>query len=330
MRTYKETSSPGALRAPLATRHRVTYVMSTNYAGSTVLGLVLGSHQNGMFLGEPSMIVRRDELGRWKHKKFCSICQEQWRERCPVWKPSLVAQIRESPGEIYDLLAADWPRVKFFVDASKNLPWLDNGVRGRQIDGAVVHISKDVYRYTASVLTRRGRFRFIESIGLDWAKQNAAIRANAEKNGLPYLHIKYSDFVNRFDEVLAELGEFIGFDPEATQRDFWTHSHHYIKGNPGAVTHFDPSRIATEPGLNRALYKENHRTIFLDDKWKELLTHRDMLRLASLPEVRRQSEILQLDPPPGVGPTIATRARGRIVSKTIHALHRMRSLLSSK
>jgi hypothetical protein len=90
-------------------RHQVVYVMSTNFAGSTVLGLTVGSHPDALFLGEPSMIVRRDGALRWKHNNFCAICKGDWHERCPLWKPLLIAQVRESPRRIYDLLAAGSP-----------------------------------------------------------------------------------------------------------------------------------------------------------------------------------------------------------------------------
>jgi hypothetical protein len=51
------------------------------------------------------------------------------------------------------------------------------------------------------------------------------------------MHIRYTDFVNNFDEVLRRLGLFIGFDLQTTQREFWKFPHHYVKGNPGTVTH---------------------------------------------------------------------------------------------
>jgi hypothetical protein len=307
-------------------RHQVVYVMSTNFAGSTVLGLVVGSHRNGMFLGEPSMIVRCDGLGRWMHNKFCAICGDDWHNRCPVWKPVLVAQVRESQERVYDLLAAESRQARFFVDASKNLEWLDVGIRSGRVDAAVVHISKGVQRYAASVLTRPKHPRLIESIGLGWARANKEIRSHAARNGLRYLHIRYEEFVNNCHEVLNQLGAFIGFEPEPAQIEFWSHSHHYIKGNPGTLSHFDPSRIATQPGLNRELYRQNHRTIFLDDKWKDLLSFRDLNRLLSLPEVEEEMHVLEHEVPSHVRPSTLMRWRSRIVAKAIDDARGIRSM----
>ena len=308
-------------------RHQVVYVMSTNFAGSTLLGLILGSHRDAMFLGEPSMIVRRDALGCWKHNNFCAICGNDWHQRCPVWKPSLIARIRERREPIYDLLVADSPPPRFFVDSSKNLEWLEAGIRSGNVDASVIHISKAVHRYAASVLTRGNRQRMIELIGLEWARNNEAIRLVAARNGMRYLHVTYCDFVNKFDETLEQLGAFLGFDPEPAQREFWTHPHHYIKGNSGTLTHFDPTQIEREPGLNRDLYTRNHRTIFLDEKWKDLMSHRDLHRLMSLPEVEQESRLLGHDLSAEVRPSIAWRLRGRIVAKAIHTARRIRSVL---
>jgi hypothetical protein len=301
--------------------------MSTNFAGSTVLGLVLGSHSDGMFLGEPSMIVRREPDGRWKHHQFCAICGDDWHQRCPVWKPLLVGQVRECRERVYDLLAEERPQAHFFVDASKNLKWLDAGIRSGKVDASVVHISKSVHRYTASVLTR-GKPRLIEAIGLEWARNNKEIRLQAARHGLRYMHIRYSDFVTKFDAILDQLGAFVGFRPEAPQRDFWGHPHHFIKGNPGTLTHFDPSRIETEPEHNRELHRRNHRTIFLDDKWRDLLSHRDLNRLLSMPEVREEMHILGHDLSASDRPSIVMRMRGLLVAKAINTARGIRSVTS--
>ena len=69
-----------------------------------------------------------------------AICQGDWHRSCPVWKPLLVAQIRERPEQTYDLLAAGWPKRYLMVDSSKDFEWLEagndvaelfRGIRGR-------------------------------------------------------------------------------------------------------------------------------------------------------------------------------------------------------
>ena len=78
-------------------RHTVAHIMSTNWAGSTVLGLVIGSHPAAAFLGEPAMIVRRNGQGQWRHQEFCSTCGADSHTPCPLWEPSLIAQVRSDP-----------------------------------------------------------------------------------------------------------------------------------------------------------------------------------------------------------------------------------------
>jgi hypothetical protein len=309
--------------------HRVVYVMSTNFAGSTLLGLVIGSHSEARFLGEPAHVVRRDGTRRWVHDNVCAICQGDWHRSCPVWKPLLVAQIRERPEQTYDLLAAGWPKRYLMVDSSKDFEWLEAGNQNPNVDAIVVHISKSVHQYAASILTRREALPPIEAIGLEWARANEAIRSYAMSNSLPYSHVRYSDLVQDFEGTLQRLGAFLGLDPQAAQREFWLHPHHYVKGNSGTTTHFDASRIEDEPGINRELYRNNHRKIFLDNKWKELLSRRDLVRLLSLPQVERETERFGHDLPGDLHVSAAARVRARLAALAINSARRTKSLFSA-
>jgi hypothetical protein len=71
------------------------------------------------------------------------------------------------------------------VDASKDLEWLNDAMRSRNVDAKVVHISKSVYRYAGSVMNRKKGLLPIEVIGLDWARDNEAIRLHSVRNGSP-------------------------------------------------------------------------------------------------------------------------------------------------
>ena len=306
-------------------RHTVAFIMSTNWAGSTALGLVVGSHRDAAFLGEPAMIVRRDGRGQWRHEKFCMICGGDPAAACPLWEPSLISQIRANPDRVYDLVAERLPMARFFVDSSKNHDWIEAAVRRRNIAAKVIHISKAVQRYAGSVLNRR-KGQPIEAIGWHWANENREIRKCAAAWNLDYLHIRYADFARDVAGTLQRVGEFLGFEPDAGQIDFWLHCHHYVKGNPGTATHFDQARIEHLKGLNRELYRQHHREIFLDDTWKELLTQDDLDALCSLKEVRREMEILHHEFPQHSPPSLAKRVRGRLIARGFSFYDRVRRL----
>ncbi|HEY2250863.1 MAG TPA: hypothetical protein VGH74_07365 [Planctomycetaceae bacterium] len=300
--------------------------MSTNWAGSTVLGLVIGSHPSAAFLGEPAMIVRRDSQGKWRHQEFCSTCGVDSPTPCPIWNPALIAQVRATPDRVYDTVAERLPSARFFVDSSKNKNWLEAAVQRGNVNAKVIHISKAVHRFAGSALNRRKTRGSIEAIGWHWAKDNQEIRDLAAARNLDYLHVRYADFARDVAGTLLRVGEFLNYQPDARQAEFWTYPHHFVKGNPGTATHFDEKRIESQAGLNRDLYRENHRMIFLDDKWKELMTPDELSALCSMPEVRREMEILGHKSPDYRPAPFARRVRGRFIAGASNIVDRMRRL----
>lgn len=271
---------------------RVVFVMSTNYAGSTVLGLVLASHSKAAFVGEPATLLRRSRSGDFKHKRFCTTCQDDG-SICPVWSTSLVSEVRSHPDHVYALASGALRQTlgdhDFLVDASKNLGWMDAG-HGRASEIACVHITKSVESFTASVLTRNAGKGRCDFIAADWAERNTGIRDYCVRKSVPYLHVRYRDFASDLPTTLRRLATFLGIEPEPQQEKFWEHQHHYVKGNPGTASHFEIARVEREPGMNRDLYKENHRRIFLDEKWRELLLPGAVDEIYALPRVIRVSE----------------------------------------
>lgn len=279
----------------------VVFILSTNFAGSTALGLALGSHQKTAFMGEPNAIVRKKADGSYRNRKFCSLCDDEDGASCPVWSAKTIELVRNNPDDTYarygDLYASwnglDAVADPILVDASKDLPWLDARRKSGLIVPYIVHISKTVESFAASIITRREN-PFIEEIAQNWAVTNREIRDYASQHAIPYIHVRYDDFALHFDDTMTKICRLLGLSFDPLMREFWAHEHHFVKGNPGTATHFarKKDKISHEPGVNKEVYAENHQTIFLDEKWKKLLQERDVHRLYALPEVRQESMAL--------------------------------------
>lgn len=109
---------------------------------------------------------------------------------------------------------------------------------------------------------------------------------------------------------------------EPGMREFWEQEHHYVKGNPGTATHLDPQRIGTESETNQRIYREHHRTLFVDEKWKELVTAEQVRRLYALPDVAAESRVLGYTSPCGeVSPL--TRAYALLFAATVPTVRRI-------
>ena len=275
----------------LDARKKVVFVMSTNYAGSTVLGLVLGGHSRAAVIGEPASLLKRSKEG-WRHKKYCSLCQDDG-SKCQVWDADLVAAVRENPSQVYSLFDRKiGGECDVFVDGSKDLAWLDACVKEKRADPWIIHISKPVESYLASILTRREGGTLMEYSAISWARLNRQIREYATNRGIPYLFVRYPEFATRTDDFVRKLSQFLGLEAEPDCSKFWEFSPHYVKGNPGVASHFDRKLVGKEPGLNKEIYTENHQKIFLDEKWKRLIGKSVLDRVYSLREVCKESETL--------------------------------------
>jgi hypothetical protein len=305
-----ETVHPAGERKP---RRRVVFVMSCNYSGSTVLGLVLSSHSRASALGEPALILRRDRQGEFKHQRFCAVCADDDGSSCPVWNRELIDEVRKSPDDLWRLATERLGSRDFYVDMSKEVSWVERAAANPDVDPWIVHISKPVESFVGSILNRHPSQR-VGFVAADWVAANEQIRDQAVRLSLPYLHIRYEDFALRFDEILGLLGRFIGFAPEPGQANFWEISHHYVKGNPGVASNFDSSRIDKQTGANRELYRENHRRIFLDEKWKKIVPPAAVDLIYSQPAVEQLSQSLGYRHPARTnGLPFSARLRGRVL-----------------
>jgi len=283
------------------TGHEV-FIASTNYAGSTVLGLILGNHSEGAFLGEPGKLLQQRQ-GEWKHRIYCALCRDEDGAECPVWTRDRVARLRAQPTDLYREAWNALGNPRFLVDASKDLDWyrdqIESGSERSQDPKAttIVHLTKSVESFVASVVNRnpgRGRVEFMAD---DWIATNRAIRRFASNRPGAHLTLRYEDLMRDPDASLARLGEAIGFTPEPNQTSFWLSDPHYVKGNSGTASHFDRERASDEPGVNEKLYRDHHQTLFLDEKWREVLRPREIDRIYALPKVEAESRLLGYEHP---------------------------------
>lgn len=276
----------------------IIYILSTNYAGSTALGLALGSHSQVFFLGEPQKVFTKKSDGEWRYNRFCSICEQYGKgAECPVWHTSFIQDLRNGEGLLYSKFQqATAGKYTYLADGSKSISWLENRLNKESITPYILHISKPVHHFYASVYSRKNeQEKGIFKIARGWVNENERVMQLAASESIPYLHIRYTDFATKNAATLKRINEFLQLPAEIDQEKFWEHEHHYIKGNPGTLTHFVPEVLEKESTVNQKLYKANHQQIFLDEKWKEILSKGMLKKLYALPSVRRMSTVLGYD-----------------------------------
>lgn len=296
--------------------------MSTNYSGSTLLGAMLGHHRDAMFLGEPALILRKRATGEWRHRAFCAICSAgEKASSCPVWTPETIEAIRTKPDEVYRIVAQRFPDPRVLIDASKDTDWLRASVR-RATSVSCIHLIRPVESHLASIATRNPLNRSsLEVLAAKWAKVNLEIESVCSSLGIAYKALRYTDLVAQPEATLQDLAPLTTLVPRAGQHEFWNEPVHFIKSNPGILTHYDAGLIAREPEANREMYTQNHRRIFLDEKWRNIFSDAQLERMYAAPHVVEVSQKFGLLPtsPEARMPSSYARARA-------HATVRLRRM----
>src|SRR5687767_11803134 len=106
----------------------VAYILSTNYAGSHFLSLLLGSHSRALHLGEINHLRKRIDRGS------CHACGGL--DRCPVLGKIPSDQI----DQVYDIICSrSDPDIRVLVDNSKRIPWAERFVTERTYPKKYIH-----------------------------------------------------------------------------------------------------------------------------------------------------------------------------------------------
>ncbi|MEJ5260241.1 MAG: hypothetical protein WHS88_08640 [Anaerohalosphaeraceae bacterium] len=245
----------------MTVQRQIVYILSTNYAGSHLLALQLGSHSRCRSVGELHHFRRKDTRHR-----VCSMCASE--ELCPV-----LAGIRGRPAEkfydiIFDNLSRSYPLVSTVVDNSKKVQWASrfSGMPGYTMK--YIHLIRDpralVRRWKLSfepgdkfrrrLKTARRCWRHAWEILTGgesracfwhWLYQNQQITDFLERNRLDFRLVTYHDLVMKADEVLGELMGWLGYEHEPLQKEYWNFSHHgsvkkdYLKPPQDGELYFD-------------------------------------------------------------------------------------------
>ncbi|MBD3562236.1 sulfotransferase family protein, partial [Planktothrix sp. FACHB-1355] len=93
---------------------KVCFITGVGHSGTTLLGLILGSHSNGFFCGETENTRILQEANKPYGKGVCKICGPE----CSIW-----SNIEYSP-KLYEEIS-DKTQKSFIIDSTKNGPWIE-------------------------------------------------------------------------------------------------------------------------------------------------------------------------------------------------------------
>lgn len=246
-------------------KRSIAYILSTNYAGSHYLSLLLGSNSRTIHLGE---IKRLRDAKMHQRRNVCYICEGK--PSCEIFGGIGPENISEA----YDIISSRIdPKVQVMIDASKNTFWARRFLDNDRYPRKYIHLIRDpramVRRWMLTFTTPKQklnqRLRIAktspkralpallgspEQLYLDkWLLRNQEITGFITKHHLDSIVVTYEDLAENTGRELTRLCEFMGIAFEPAQMDFWNFPHH---------------------GSQKKDYAKS-RERFFDLRWKEFL-----------------------------------------------------------
>ncbi|MBU0679033.1 MAG: sulfotransferase [Verrucomicrobia bacterium] len=219
----------------------IVYILSTNYAGSHFLSLMLGSNTKSVHVGELKYLRKQQPKDR---RAVCPVCEDI--EKCPLAE----GIYPENIDQVYDIIWPRFPGAEVLVDTSKRTFWIDRFLGKVPYDIKVIHLIRDprglIRRWKMNYETKKQRrhvrgkvlkTRPLQALQLafadqnmiyeyQWLNENQEITNYLKKRGLAYNVVTYHDLAVDADGEMRRLTEWIGLDYEPAQLEYYNFEHH--------------------------------------------------------------------------------------------------------
>jgi hypothetical protein len=221
----------------------IVYILSTNFAGSHFLALQLGSNTRCASIGELHHFERKRNL-----RRACHICPSD--QKCPVFTGLQGKSADALYDKIFDNLEKYDNKISVLIDNSKKTNWASCFLNQDHYKMKYIHLIRDpralVRRWILTEDTfgkkwhvrwataRRYSRKWFDILTGDeinvylwkWLHQNKLITDFIKENSVESKIITYHDLALNTDRVLGDLMDWIGFEYDPAQKDYWNFQHH--------------------------------------------------------------------------------------------------------
>jgi hypothetical protein len=221
----------------MSVKKKIVYILSTNFAGSHYLSLLLGSNSRACHAGELF------QLGRPPQRRKL---REVFLKDNPVFEgigPDNIQQVYDTIFSRID------PNTEVLVDNSKIVRgWADRFVNDNRYDRLYIHLIRDPRALVRRYLMLRGlkkqlhyRWKLLRSWRqlrpfaewcptptlwlYRWLLENRRITDFIQAHQLTATLVTYRDLAQETGTEVRRLTEWMGLTYEPAQLDYWNHEH---------------------------------------------------------------------------------------------------------
>lgn len=250
---------------------RVVFVAGAGHSGSTLLGLLLGSHSSAFYAGEAAKTRFLSDPTKPLSKRACKLCGES----CPVWGGFEL----DSSSDLYEQLSRR-TGAQTIIDSTKNVGWI--AARATELarttaTPVLVFLTRDGRAVVGSRLRKypdTAPRRVIES----WIDQIQRTRMLYRGWVGRRATVRYEDLAADPERVLRDLCELGGLPFEPDMLRWFARAHHPLGGNNGtqtivarAIGAADQAPAAQLLDTRRDYYAGHPFGIRLDRRWEQEL-----------------------------------------------------------
>ena len=247
--------------------HTTIFIAGAGHSGSTLLGLLLGSHPDAFYAGEAAKTRFLGNARKPEHKRVCKLCGPG----CPIWGDF---EVSNEP-DLYEQLARK-TESKVVIDSTKNLAWLQTQTDAVRAGGgrpALIFLRRDG-RAVINSRVRKYPERDPEVLIRSWVERMDETDAFYDAFEGRKTKVRYEELATAPARTLRQICEALDVPFDPTMLDFATHEHHVLGGNNGTQWQVGRNQDETFVKLSdrtRDYYGDHPEGIVLDLRWVDEL-----------------------------------------------------------
>ncbi|TXT54472.1 MAG: hypothetical protein BAJALOKI1v1_2160003 [Promethearchaeota archaeon] len=246
---------------------KVCFICGAPHSGSTLLGLILGSHSKCFYAGEANKVTFLHSKSSSEDSK-CKMCGQN----CSIWGDFTL----KDPKDLYLQLSLK-TQTPIIIDSTKKPTWLQeqiNNLKREQITLTLIYLYRDG---RAVINSRLRKYKDSEPAKVidNWISH--INKTNQLYNEFPGDKIKilYKNLAQNTIETIQTITKFLTISFEPSMIAFYEHEHHPLGGNTGTQSLILKSqqekRINSPIQLserNQYYYEDHPLQIKFDERWK--------------------------------------------------------------
>ncbi|MBA3534829.1 MAG: sulfotransferase [Ardenticatenales bacterium] len=248
---------------------KVCFIAGAGHSGSTLLGLILGSHHECFYGGEVKKISL-SKGGVPREKGVCRRCGPE----CAIWNG--LSEL-DAP-DLYEALSLR-TRKPVIIDSAKNTEWIREQVSHLFRTSAtpfLIFLQRDG-RAVINSRIRKYPSIAVETLIRDWMEQIASTNELFDAFAGKKIKLHYEALATEPEASVERLCDFLEIPFEREILDYYQHEHHAIAGNIGTQFLVAKAQAVETPYVrlsarNEYYYANHPLGIHLDLRWKEELS----------------------------------------------------------